>query len=242
MADLIIRNGSVVDGTGAAPRYADVAITGGRITEIGRALAGRGNREIDADGMIVTPGFVDIHTHFDGQATWDGDLAPSSNHGVTSIVMGNCGVGFAPAKPTEAEHNWLIGLLEGVEDIPGTALAEGLPWDWETFPEYLDALGRRSYVVDVGTQVAHAPLPPTPRTTDPHDEAHRRRGARPAARAGRREPRVRNKFRLRREPWCGDWPQADGRIGKFKWSDRSHDCLIGVPGGRHLAGHCPGPL
>ena len=158
MADLIIRNGSVVDGTGAAPRYADVAITGGRITEIGEAIDGRGNREIDADGMIVTPGFVDIHTHFDGQATWDADLAPSSNHGVTSIVMGNCGVGFAPARPTEAEHNWLIGLLEGVEDIPGTALAEGLPWDWETFPEYLDSLGRRSYVVDVGTQVAHAPL------------------------------------------------------------------------------------
>ena len=158
MADLIIRNGSVVDGTGAKPRLADVAITGGRITEIAAAVGGRGHREIDAEGMIVTPGFVDIHTHFDGQATWDSDLAPSSNHGVTSIVMGNCGVGFAPAKPTEAEHNWLIGLLEGVEDIPGTALAEGLPWDWETFPEYLDALGRRSYVVDVGTQVAHAPL------------------------------------------------------------------------------------
>ena len=158
MADLILRNGSVVDGTGAISFRADVAITGGRITEIAAAIDGRGHREIDADGMIVTPGFVDIHTHFDGQATWDADLAPSSNHGVTSIVMGNCGVGFAPARPTEAEHNWLIGLLEGVEDIPGTALAEGLPWDWETFPEYLDALARRSYVVDVGTQVAHAPL------------------------------------------------------------------------------------
>lgn len=158
MADLIIRNGSVVDGTGAAPFASDIAIADGRIVEIAPRIDGRGAREIDADGHIVTPGFVDIHTHFDGQATWDGVLAPSSNHGVTSIVMGNCGVGFAPARPTEAEHNWLIGLLEGVEDIPGTALAEGLPWDWETFPEYLDSLGRRSYVVDVGTQVAHAPL------------------------------------------------------------------------------------
>lgn len=157
-ADLIIRNGTVVDGTGAAPFVADVAMTDGRITEVGPRVSGRGGREIDADGHIVTPGFVDIHTHFDGQATWDGVLAPSSNHGVTSIVMGNCGVGFAPAKPTEAEHNWLIGLLEGVEDIPGTALAEGLAWDWETFPEYLDALGRRTYTMDVGTQVAHAPL------------------------------------------------------------------------------------
>lgn len=157
-ADLIIRNGTVVDGTGAAPFFADVAMTDGRITEVGPRVSGRGGREIDADGHLVTPGFVDIHTHFDGQATWDGVLAPSSNHGVTSIVMGNCGVGFAPAKPTEAEHNWLIGLLEGVEDIPGTALAEGLAWDWETFPEYLDALGRRTFTMDVGTQVAHAPL------------------------------------------------------------------------------------
>ena len=156
--DLVIRNGVVVDGTGAVPFVADVAMTDGRIAEVGPRLGGRGGREIDADGHLVTPGFVDIHTHFDGQATWDGVLAPSSNHGVTSIVMGNCGVGFAPAKPTEAEHNWLIGLLEGVEDIPGTALAEGLTWDWESFPDYLDALGRRQYTMDVGTQVAHAPL------------------------------------------------------------------------------------
>jgi N-acyl-D-aspartate/D-glutamate deacylase len=107
---------------------------------------------------VVTPGFVDIHTHFDGQATWDPILAPSSIHGVTSIVMGNCGVGFAPALPTQEQHDYLINMLEGVEDIPGTALAEGLTWDWETFPQYLDALGRRSYAIDVATQVAHAPL------------------------------------------------------------------------------------
>ena len=113
---------------------------------------------IDADGLIVTPGFVDIHTHYDGQATWDPVLAPSSVHGVTSLVMGNCGVGFAPAHPTAEQHDWLIGMLEGVEDIPGTALAEGLAWDWETFPEYLDALDRRRFALDVGTHVTHAPL------------------------------------------------------------------------------------
>ena len=156
--DLVIRNGSVVDGTGVAPRNADVAVRNGIITEVAKNIAGRGAREIDADGLTVTPGFVDIHTHYDGQATWDPLLAPSSIHGVTSIVMGNCGVGFAPARPTPEQHDWLIGLLEGVEDIPGTALAEGLTWDWETFPDYLDALDRRRYAIDVATQVAHAPL------------------------------------------------------------------------------------
>jgi N-acyl-D-aspartate/D-glutamate deacylase len=155
--DLVIRNATVVDGTGAAPRVADVAVTGDRITEVG-AVDGRGHREIDADGLTVTPGFIDVHTHFDGQATWDPVLAPSSIHGVTSIVMGNCGVGFAPARPTPEHHDWLIGMLEGVEDIPGTALAEGLTWDWESFTDYLDALGRRRYSIDVATQVAHAPL------------------------------------------------------------------------------------
>ena len=156
--DLVIRNGVVVDGTGAAPRHADLAISNGVITAVDAQVGGRGTREIDADGATITPGFIDIHTHYDGQATWDPVLAPSSIHGVTSLVMGNCGVGFAPAKPTPDQHDWLIGLLEGVEDIPGTALAEGLTWDWETFPEYLDALDRRTYSLDVATQVAHAPL------------------------------------------------------------------------------------
>ena len=156
--DLIIRNGTVVDGTGATPRTADVAITNGVVTAVEARVAGSGTREINADGLTVTPGFVDIHTHYDGQATWDPVLAPSSIHGVTSIVMGNCGVGFAPAKPTPDQHDWLISLLEGVEDIPGTALAEGLTWDWETFADYLDALGRRSFALDVATQVTHAPL------------------------------------------------------------------------------------
>ena len=156
--DLVIRNASVVDGTGAPARIADVAVSDGVITEVGPRLSGTGTREIDADGLTVTPGFVDIHTHFDGQATWDPILAPSSIHGVTSIVMGNCGVGFAPARPTPEQHAWLIGMLEGVEDIPGTALAEGLAWDWETFPDYMNALDRREYAIDVAAQVAHAPL------------------------------------------------------------------------------------
>lgn len=155
MADLVIRNGSVVDGTGAPPRPADVEITGDRITAVGE-VDGVGRREIDAEGLLVTPGFVDIHTHFDGQVTWDPLVAPSSLHGVTSIAMGNCGVGFAPARADS--HEWLIGLLEGVEDIPGTALAEGLTWDWETFPEYLDALARKPHTVDMGAHVPHAAL------------------------------------------------------------------------------------
>ncbi len=144
--DLVIRNATVVDGTGTAPRVADVAVAGGVIT----AVAAR-----DADGLTVTPGFVDVHTHYDGQATWDPVLAPSSIHGVTSLVMGNCGVGFAPAVPSPEQHDWLIGMLEGVEDIPGTALAEGLTWDWETFPEFLDFLDVQPLMLDVGTQVPH---------------------------------------------------------------------------------------
>ena len=132
---------------------ADVAVDSGRITEVG-TVQGGATQVIEADGLLVTPGWVDVHTHYDGQVTWDSELAPSSWHGVTTLVMGNCGVGFAPAQPDR--HDWLIGLMEGVEDIPGTALAEGIEWEWETFPEYLDALEQRRWTVDVGTQVPHA--------------------------------------------------------------------------------------
>ncbi len=152
MHDLIIRGGLVYDGTGADPVPADIAIDGERISAMGH-IDEEAREEIDASGKIVTPGFVDIHTHFDGQVTWDPYLAPSSCHGVTTIVMGNCGVGFAPCKPEQ--RDWLIGLMEGVEDIPGTALHEGIQWDWETFPQYLDALERRQLALDVATQVPH---------------------------------------------------------------------------------------
>jgi N-acyl-D-aspartate/D-glutamate deacylase len=151
--DLIVKGGTLVDGTGVAARSADVAVDSGRITEVG-AIQGGATRIIEADGLLVTPGWVDVHTHYDGQVTWDTELAPTSWHGVTTLVMGNCGVGFAPAQPDR--HDWLIGLMEGVEDIPGTALAEGIEWEWETFPEYLDALEKRRWTVDVGTQVPHA--------------------------------------------------------------------------------------
>ena len=155
MHELVIRNGVVVDGTGSERFAADVAIDNGRITEVG-AVSASGRREIDADGQIVSPGWVDIHTHYDGQATWDPDLAPSSTHGVTTVVMGNCGVGFAPAQTDR--HDWLISLLEGVEDIPGTALAEGMTWGWESFPDYLDVLDSMKWTLDVGTQIPHAAL------------------------------------------------------------------------------------
>jgi N-acyl-D-aspartate/D-glutamate deacylase len=154
-ADLVIRNGMVVDGTGAPARRADVAIEGGRIVAVGDDIA-KGRRELNADGLLVTPGFVDPHTHYDGQATWDPMLAPSSHHGVTTVAMGNCGVGFAPVAPDR--HDWLIAMMEGVEDIPGTALHEGLRWDWESFPEYLDALERQPRAIDVGTHLPHAAL------------------------------------------------------------------------------------
>ena len=155
MHDLVIRSGTIVDGTGAARFVADVAINGGVITAVGQ-ISASGREEIDATGKVVAPGFVDIHTHYDGQATWDSEMAPSSWHGVTTVVMGNCGVGFAPAR--KEKHEWLIGLMEGVEDIPGTALAEGMKWDWESFPDYLDALERLPRTVDIGTHVPHGAL------------------------------------------------------------------------------------
>ena len=153
MFDLLILGGTVVDGTGAPRRQADVAISDGRIVAIGELAGEEALETLDATGLLVTPGWVDIHTHYDGQATWDPELGPTSWHGVTTIVTGNCGVGFAPAKPDE--HEWLIGLMEGVEDIPGTALAEGITWEWESFPEYLDALDRKRWTMDVGTQISH---------------------------------------------------------------------------------------
>jgi N-acyl-D-aspartate/D-glutamate deacylase len=152
MHDLVIRGGTVIDGSGGERFDGDVAIAGGRIIEVG-TVAGRGRREIDARGRLVTPGWVDVHTHYDGQATWDPDLAPSSWHGVTTVVMGNCGVGFAPVRP--GQQTFLIELMEGVEDIPGAALAEGIDWQWESFPQYLDALERRPRAIDVAAQVPH---------------------------------------------------------------------------------------
>jgi N-acyl-D-amino-acid deacylase len=155
MWDLRIDSGTVVDGTGVAARTADVAIANGKVAAVGRDL-GPARRTIDADGLLVTPGWVDVHTHYDGQASWDALLAPSIWHGVTTVVMGNCGVGFAPAVPERRE--WLIELMEGVEDIPAPALHAGMTWDWETFPEYLDALARLPRSIDVAGQITHGAL------------------------------------------------------------------------------------
>jgi len=152
MYDLIIKNGTVYDGTGKKPFFADVAIKGNKIAAIGE-LKDSCKEIIDAKGKIVAPGFVDIHTHYDGQVTWDPYLRPSTYHGVTTVVMGNCGVGFSPCKPEE--RDWLISLMEGVEDIPGTALHEGINWQWESFPEYLDTLEEKPLAIDVGTQIPH---------------------------------------------------------------------------------------
>lgn len=152
MHDLVIRNALVVDGSGQQASHGDVAIDGDRIAEVG-GKAGKARREINADGLMLAPGWVDVHTHYDGQATWDPYLSPSCWHGVTTAVMGNCGVGFAPVNP--AKHDWLIGLMEGVEDIPGTALAEGIDWAWESFPEYLDAIDAMPRALDLAAQVPH---------------------------------------------------------------------------------------
>ena len=153
MHDLIIRGGIVVDGTGGPVQTTDVAVDGDRISEVGDLRGATAVRSIDADGLTVIPGVVDIHTHYDGQVTWDPLVTPSSWHGVTTVVMGNCGVGFAPVRP--GSEAWLVQLMEGVEDIPGTALSEGITWGWESFAEYLNALDAMRRVVDIGTQVPH---------------------------------------------------------------------------------------
>ncbi len=154
--DLIIRNGEIYDGSGGAPFLGDVAAKDGRIAAVGKHIDGSAPQEIDAGGKAVTPGFVDVHTHYDGQATWDTHLNPSSNLGTTTVVMGNCGVGFAPCKPEDRDV--LVQLMEGVEEIPGSVMAEGIPWSWESFPEYMDALDGMERDIDVAAFLPHGPL------------------------------------------------------------------------------------
>ena len=155
MYDIVIRNGTIVDGTGRPKYVADVAVDDGRIGAVGYEISA-GRREIDATDLLVLPGWVDIHTHYDGQATWDPYMTPSSWHGVTTTVFGNCGVGFAPVRP--GSQSYLINLMEGVEDIPGTVLSDGIDFNWESFPEYLDVLGSTQRVMNVGAQVPHGAL------------------------------------------------------------------------------------
>jgi N-acyl-D-aspartate/D-glutamate deacylase len=154
-ADVVIRSGTIHDGSGRPGFKADLAICGSLVTAIGQNLP-KGREEIDASGLLVTPGFVDIHTHYDGQATWENSLRPSSQHGVTTVVAGNCGVGFAPCRPDDRET--MIRVMEGVEDIPDIVMAAGLPWNWETFPDYLDALAARELDIDIAVHVPHSPL------------------------------------------------------------------------------------
>src|SRR5687768_12204605 len=157
MFDLVIRSGTVVDGTGAAAVRADVAVRDGTIVRVAPDIDPADAADvIDASGCVVTPGFVDVHTHYDGQVTWDEVLEPSTSHGVTTVITGNCGVGFAPVQP--GREAWLIQLMEGVEDIPGSALHEGMTWGWESFPEYIDSLRDRHWSIDVGVQLPHGPL------------------------------------------------------------------------------------
>src|SRR5271156_1095991 len=153
--DLVIRGGTLADGSGGDLFEADIAISDGRITEVGK-IDGKGREEIDARGKLVTPGFVDVHTHYDGQVTWSQDITPSSQNGVTTAIMGNCGVGFAPCKP--ADHLRLIQLMEGVEDIPEPVLSAGIPWSWESFPDYMGWLSKRNFDMDIGAQLPHAAL------------------------------------------------------------------------------------
>src|SRR6201986_2669478 len=153
--DLVIRGGTIADGLGGELYEGDVAVSGGRIVEVGR-VAAAGAEEIDAKGKLVTPGFVDVHTHYDGQVTWSQDISPSSQNGVTTAIMGNCGVGFAPCKPADRER--LIQLMEGVEDIPEPVLSAGIPWSWESFPDYMDWLSKRNFDIDIGAQLPHAAL------------------------------------------------------------------------------------
>jgi N-acyl-D-amino-acid deacylase len=153
MFDLVVKNGLIADGTGDAPFVGDIAITDGVLVQVGGTVTGEATETIDATGLVVTPGFVDVHSHYDGQATFDTALAPTSGHGVTTVVIGSCGVGFAPARPED--HELLITTMESVEDIPAAVLREGLPWDWETFPDYLDALERRNFSIDLAAQIGH---------------------------------------------------------------------------------------
>src|ERR1700754_4173480 len=153
--DLVIRAGTIADGSGGDLREGDVAIASGRIIEVGK-VAAKGKEEIDARGKLVAPGFVDVHTHYDGQVTWSQDITPSSQNGVTTAIMGNCGVGFAPCKPSD--HRRLIELMEGVEDIPEPVLSAGIPWEWESFPDYMNWLSKRDFDIDIGAQLPHAAL------------------------------------------------------------------------------------
>jgi N-acyl-D-aspartate/D-glutamate deacylase len=169
MHELVVRGATVVDGTGAPAFTGDLAVDGQQITEVGK-VDGKGQQELDGDGLVLTPGWVDVHTHYDGQVTWDPEVSPSSWHGVTTVVMGNCGVGFAPVRP--GGHDFLIELMEGVEDIPGTALHEGIDWQWETFGEYLDALDTTPRVLDIAAQVPHAAVRAYVLGDRAHDEAN----------------------------------------------------------------------